>query len=43
MGRFKMEVLSQPTNLNALMNLSGQWIDRLREHKPMDENGASEP
>ena len=34
MGRFETEVLTQPRNLAALMNLPGQWIDRLRARKP---------
>ncbi len=35
MGRFETEVLTQPRNLAALMNLPGQWIDRLRARKPI--------
>jgi len=34
-GRFETEVLTQPGNLKALTNLSGKWIDRLRERQPM--------
>ena len=37
MGRFETEVLTQPDNQTALTNLSGRWIDRLRERKPMKE------
>ena len=37
MGRFETEVLTQPKNLNALTKLSGTWIDRLWEHRPMRE------
>ena len=37
MGRFETEVLTQPANLDALVELSGQWIDRVRQRKPMDE------
>ena len=37
MGHFKTEVLTQPDNQTALTNLSGRWIDRLRERKPMKE------
>jgi hypothetical protein len=37
MGRFETEVLTQPSNLKALSNLSGKWIDRLRERQPMRE------
>ena len=37
MGRFETEVLTQPANLNALVELSGQWIDRVRQRTPMDE------
>ena len=35
MGRFETEVLTLPDNINALMNLSGKWIDRLRNQVPM--------
>jgi len=35
MGRFETEVLIIPENLKALMNLSGGWIDQLRQRKPM--------
>src|SRR5271170_6077672 len=37
MGRFETEVLTQSGNLEALTNLSGKWIDRLRERQPMRE------
>ena len=37
MGRFETEVLTQPANLAELANLSGKWIDRLRERRPMRE------
>jgi hypothetical protein len=37
MSRFETEVLTQPENLAALTNLSGKWIDRLRERRPMRE------
>ena len=37
MGRFETEVLTQPGNLSELTKLSGMWIDRLRERKPMRE------
>src|SRR3954464_8349720 len=30
MGRFETKWLSQPTNLTALIDLPGQWIDKLR-------------
>lgn len=36
MGRFETEVLTQPANLNALTDLSGRWIDKLRRRKPDD-------
>ncbi len=35
MGRFETEVLSIPDNRTALMNLSGKWIDRLHQKRPM--------
>jgi hypothetical protein len=34
-GRFETEVLTLPDNRAALMNLSGEWIDRLRQRIPM--------
>jgi hypothetical protein len=37
MGRFETEVLTQSGNLMVLADLSGQWIDRLRDRKPMGE------
>jgi len=37
MGRFETAVLTQPDNVAVLMNLSGMWIDRLRERKPIRE------
>ena len=31
MGRFETEVLTDPEHVDALMDLSGKWIDRVRE------------
>ena len=31
MGRFETDMLTQPENLHALMELSGRWIDRANE------------
>ncbi len=36
MGRFETEVLTQATNLAALMDLSGQWIDRVHARRPVN-------
>src|SRR5471032_1229002 len=36
MGRFETDVLTQQTNLKVLTDLSGQWIDTLRQRKPGD-------
>jgi hypothetical protein len=36
MGRFETEVLTQQSNLNALTDVSGKWIDTLRQRKPDD-------
>ena len=36
MGRFETDVLTQQGNLKALTDLSGQWIDGLRQRKPGD-------
>src|SRR5262245_38053942 len=32
-GRFETETLTTRANLNRLMDLSGQWIDRVRRHR----------
>jgi hypothetical protein len=37
MGRFETTILTQAENLEALMDLSGKWIDRLRQRKPIRE------
>jgi len=37
MGRFETEVLTEPHHVNALIDLSGKWIDRVRERKPIRE------
>jgi len=34
MGRFETEVLTQPKNLQVLMDLPGKWIERIRKQKP---------
>ena len=34
MGRFETEILTQPDNLKALINLSGEWADRVHQRKP---------
>jgi hypothetical protein len=35
MGRFETEVLTQARNLQALMDLPGQWIEKVHERKPI--------
>ena len=35
MGRFETEVLTQCENLRVLMDLSGNWIDRVSRRKPV--------
>ena len=35
MGRFETEVMTQPDNLGSLVSLSGRWIDRIAERRPM--------
>src|SRR5450755_2693366 len=35
MGRFETEVMTQPDNLGSLVSLSGKWIDRIAERRPM--------
>jgi hypothetical protein len=37
MARFETEVLTQPRNLAALANASGEWIDQLRERRRLRE------
>ena len=37
MGRFETEVLTQPKNLAALMDLCGRWIDGVHQRKPIRE------
>ena len=36
-GRFETEILSDRRNLTALMNLSGQWIDKVHQRHPLNE------
>src|SRR5262249_58178112 len=35
-GRFETETLTTRENLNRLMDLSGQWIDRLHRHRKLN-------
>ena len=37
MGLFETEVLTQPRNLSALMDMSGRWIDTVDQRKPIRE------
>ena len=37
MGLFETEVLTQPKNPSALMDLSGRWIDTVHRRKPIRE------
>ena len=37
MGRFETEILTQPTNLKALINQPGQWVDEVHKHNPIKE------
>ena len=34
-GRFEMGILTQSNNVDALMDLPGQWVDRVLRHKPI--------
>jgi len=36
MGRFETEVLTQAKNLTALMELPGNWIDKVHQRRPID-------
>jgi len=35
MGRFETQVLTEPGNLEALIELAGRWIDQIRRSKPI--------
>ena len=35
--RFETDVLCHPDNLDALMAMPGQWVDRIRRRRPTDE------
>ena len=37
MGRFETQTLSTNENVGALMNLSGEWIDRAHRHRKLDK------
>ena len=36
-GRFETELLSTQSNLTAIIHLSGRWIDKVHERKPLKE------
>ena len=36
-GRFETDMLSRKHNLTALMNLSGQWIDKVHQRQPLNQ------
>ena len=36
-GRFETEIISTPSNLTSLMDLSGRWIDKVRQRIPLKE------
>ena len=37
MGRFETEILTQPKNLEALINQPGKWVDGVHQRKPIKE------
>ena len=37
MARFETEILTTRKNLKSLMDLSGMWIDRVRQHRSLDK------
>ena len=37
MGRFETELLTEPHHVDSLQELSGKWVDRVRERKPVRE------
>ena len=34
-GRFETDILSTKNNLRKLMDLSGKWIDKVHQRKPL--------
>jgi len=36
-GRFETDVLTHPDNLAALMDMPGQWVDRVRQRRPINK------
>ena len=39
MGRFETEVLTEPYNVDVLMDVPGRWVDRVRERVHMGNVG----
>ena len=37
MGRFETEILTQPQNLEALINQPGKWVDEVHQRKSIKE------
>jgi len=37
MSRFETEILTQPKNLEFLMNLSGIWVDKVRQRRLLNQ------
>jgi len=37
MGRFETEILTQPKNLEILVDLPGKWVDRVHQRKPFKQ------
>ena len=37
MGRFETEILTQPGNLDALINQPGKWVDEVHQRKPIKD------
>ena len=37
MGRFETEILTQSKNLELLMNLAGEWVDRVHQRKSLKQ------
>jgi len=37
MGRFETEILTQFKNLERLMNLAGEWVDRVHQRKSLKQ------
>ena len=42
MGRFENEILTQPKNLEFLMNLPGRWVEQVRENRRLKRHSQQQ-